>query len=119
MPFSWNDYILLADQLNTGSPNDAQMRTATSRAYYGAFCLCRNKKGLSADRRPNIHQVVIDEFKNSDDSIEYSIGNTLDGLRGKRVDADYKISYKPNPQTTKLDIKNAESIVSLLNQVSD
>lgn len=115
MSFSWNEYITLAEQLNKAEVlSFAKMRTATSRAYYGAFCLCRNKKGLSADKRPDIHNYIINMYKNSDDSTEYSISNYLDGLRRKRNHADYDGFYNPTWQETNNHIENAKSIVSLL-----
>lgn len=118
MSFSWHEYITLAEKLNNGNPSQAEMRTATSRAYYGAFCLSRNKKGLSTDRRGDIHRFVIDLYKRSGDSTEFSIGNYLDGLRRKRNEADYDGSYKPTWQETQRHIKDAKNIVRLLDSLT-
>jgi uncharacterized protein (UPF0332 family) len=115
MSFSWEDYITLAEHLNMGNPSEAQMRSAISRAYYGAFCLCRNQKGLSADRRADIHHRIINLYKTSENKTECSIGNFLDGLRGQRNEADYNGFYSPIlKSTTDEKIRNAKSIVKLL-----
>lgn len=118
MAFSWEDYITLAEHLNAGNPSEAQMRSAISRAYYGAFCLCRKQKGLSTDRRADIHNRIISLYKSSGDRTEYSIGHFLDGLRKKRNDADYDGFYSPTFPMTNMHIKNAKNIVTLLNSLT-
>ena len=117
MAFDWKEYIDLAETLNNGSPTEAQMRCATSRVYYGVFCLCRNKKNLSANRRPDIHNIVINLYKDSDNKCEYSIGQYLDGLRKNRNNADYDGLHRPTVQATTVDINNAKSILNILNKI--
>ncbi|MFA6090003.1 MAG: DNA-binding protein [Candidatus Woesearchaeota archaeon] len=113
MAFNWPDYITLAKRLNTSSSTECEVRSATSRAYYGAFCFCRNKKGLNTDRSHDIHNKIITTYKESDNQCEYTIGNTLATLRKKRNDADYDGLCKHTWQQTNIDIKNAESIINL------
>ena len=117
MAFDWNEYILLATDSNSGSPSIAQMRSSTSRAYYGAFNLCRIHLGYTTKKGGDIHQTVITELKTSDIRNEVSIGNLLDDLRRKRNDADYNGFHNPTSQTTQFHIKNAERIVTLLKTV--
>jgi len=114
MSFDWNNYLLLVSDLNSGSPSIAQMRSATSRAYYGAFIQCRNKKGKSAKKEAAIHQEIIREFKTSDQPEEISIGNLLDDLRQRRNDADYNSFFVPTQTATKLDIDKAQMIIDNL-----
>lgn len=118
MPFDWNQYIELAEQLNSDKPSEAQMRSATSRAYYGAFILCRNKKGKSLDKEGDIHARLIRELKASANAFELSIGNLLFDLRKKRNDADYDgLNYKPTWQETKQHIDKAKTIVKNLMKI--
>lgn len=114
MSFDWNDYVSLAADLNLGSPTDAQMRSATSRAYYGAFIQCRNKMGKSMKKEGAIHQEIIKDFKASDQSGEVSIGNLLDDLRQRRNDADYNGFFVPTQSATNLDIDKAKMIIANL-----
>ena len=115
MAFDWNEYIILAVQLNSGTPTEAQMRSATSRAYYGAFIQVRNKKGKSMEKDAAVHLIIINELKASDVPEELSIGNLLHDLRKKRNDADYDgIKYKPTPQDTNSHILKAQNIVKNL-----
>lgn len=118
MAFDWNEYISLAEQLNAGKPSVAQMRSAISRAYYGAFNQCKTHLPHSSKKGGDIHFLVINHFKNAGSSEEYSIGNNLDVLRGKRNEADYDGFYSPTWQETNRHIQNARSIINLLISLS-
>lgn len=90
MSFDWKEYITLAKDLTLkSSPNQAELRTATSRIYYGAFGPCKNGKNLQLVRGSDIHEKVIKSYKESEVSHEISIGNLLDNLRQRRNEADY------------------------------
>src|ERR1700722_495769 len=112
MAFDWKDYIAIAEQLvSYNNPTDAQMRSATSRAYYGAFHLCRLKKGIqTGEKTPDIHKVIINSYKNSDDQTERSIGVHLFNLRHNRNEADYDGFYAPQKKETVKHIQKANSI---------
>jgi uncharacterized protein (UPF0332 family) len=105
MPFDWKEFIKLAATLNAYSPSNAQMRTATSRAYYGAFILTRNYLGYSADRKPDVHRRVIEKLKSSDLKAEVSLGNILFDLREARSKADYHCHYIPVARETEVHIQ--------------
>jgi len=118
MSFDWNLYIALADELILTNPNEAKLRCATSRAYYGAFIPCRNFREYTKNEK-DVHQKVINDFKRSDSRKGVSLGNFLDSLRNKRNDADYDGYYKPKLDETKKHISAANSILSLLETVKE
>ena len=91
MSFNWEEYIKLANKLSQ-KEDESSLRTAISRAYYGVFCIARNKKGYKnpAFRKgKNIHWIVINAYKNSAQSADRRIGKVLDSLRRRRNNADY------------------------------
>jgi len=45
MSFDWLGYIRLAENLSD-ELDESSLRSAVSRAYYGVFCIARNKKRL-------------------------------------------------------------------------
>src|SRR2546426_2609198 len=51
MPFDWNNYLALAEELAT-RVDDASKRTAISRAYYCVFNLAFARAELTAGPRP-------------------------------------------------------------------
>lgn len=89
MSFDWKYYVYLAEDL-LNRPEESCYRSSISRAYYGVFCLARNKKGYKGYTGTNIHWQVINEYKNSSDKNEQEIGRILDKLRKSRNDADYE-----------------------------
>jgi len=97
MSFEWRDFLIVAREFsnkNNDIRNEAYMRSAISRAYYGAFCTSRDKAGLT-NYSPNtngdigVHEKVIKTYKDSSDKTEKLIGKNLDELRRKRNNADY------------------------------
>ena len=91
MSFDWKDYVDLSEEL-LNREEESCLRSSISRAYYGVFCVTRNKKGYKNYKpKPgeNIHWVVINAYKNSSDRNEQNIGRILDKLRKSRNDADY------------------------------
>ncbi|MHA1278053.1 MAG: hypothetical protein ACTSQ8_12760 [Candidatus Helarchaeota archaeon] len=88
MSFDWKNFVRLAEDL-MNHPDEASLRSAISRAYYGAFCISRNKMGFKSYRGSDVHKEVIKHYQHSRDSREKFVGNTLDKLRRDRNDADY------------------------------
>lgn len=69
VPFVWNDFLVLADQLvaqSSGNVGEACLRTATSRAYYAAFCECESyamvKYGFTPGKTADDHSGVRDQL---------------------------------------------------------
>ena len=89
MSFDWIDFVKLAKKL-IEDREEASLRSGISRAYYGVFCIARNRKGLKNYKKGDVHRVVIESFKNSNDFNEQYVGWVLDELRRNRNHADYE-----------------------------
>lgn len=96
MSFNWIEYLNLARRLAGTAENpadEAELRSAISRAYYAAFIRARN---FLRDRdrltipTARTHQYVIAQFQNSPDSRRQKLGNRLEILRRYRNQADYE-----------------------------
>ncbi len=98
MSFDWKLYVQLADELinhqKTQGLQEAYLRSAISRSYYGVFCIARNfliSKSVAIPR-VDTHKFVREKYWNSTDRAEKKIGKDLLGLWQERKDADYKDS---------------------------
>jgi uncharacterized protein (UPF0332 family) len=98
MSFDWLHYTEIAHRL-AESPfidyQEACYRSAISRAYYGAFCLCRDRAALknyipASETDLPTHKKVIQTYKGSPHKKEKNLGRTLDELRRLRNRADYE-----------------------------
>ena len=115
MAWHWSKYISVAEELHEKSNgSEAKLRSATSRAYYGAFMQVRNEKGYKKEKGSEIHQRIIKDLKESEDDNEITIGSLLSDLRVERNDADYDDDYKTTPDETKTNIDKAKKIQELL-----
>jgi uncharacterized protein (UPF0332 family) len=117
MSFDWTQYISLAEDLIKDDPDEARVRSAISRAYYGAFICCRIYKELNNSRRNDIHRQVIESYKLSEIREELSIGHLLDNLRINRGAADYNGFFEPQKEQTIRDIESAKRIIEKLNEL--
>ena len=112
MSFDWKDYVDLAEDL-LNRAEESCFRSSISRAYYGVFCIARNKKGYrnyKSNQGENMHWIVINAYKNSSDANEQNIGRILDKLRRSRNDADYD-------ENRSIDKNHAERIVVSAKQI--
>jgi len=102
MGFDWMYYITLAERLedaaeklkNENEPEFQQacLRSAVSRAYYGAYCIARNlleKKHVGIPRE-HVHEYVRNKYLSSADNEVEKVGENLKRLWGKRIQADYR-----------------------------
>ncbi|MBM4329401.1 MAG: DNA-binding protein [Deltaproteobacteria bacterium] len=118
MTFDWSEFLGFAQSLSKHSNplphgDEAKYRAAVSRAYYAAHHTAHERlrnEGLSLAGR-NIHNQVINEFRNSRDRSRVRIGDDLDSLRGKRVKADYEADAAVQLATAQLASKLAEAII--------
>jgi uncharacterized protein (UPF0332 family) len=97
MPFDWNNFLTLAEELATKT-DEASQRTAISRAYYCVFnlALARAKsKGRFPPRNTPTHQWCWDQYKGTVDPTCQQLGNTGERMKRMRVDADYKATKIP------------------------
>lgn len=96
MSFDWKLYVQLADELityqRTPTFQEAYLRTAISRSYYGVFCIARNflvGGGVSIPR-VDTHKFVREQYQNSQNKLERKIGDSLNRLWRRRKIADYE-----------------------------
>jgi len=92
MSFNWENYLRLSKDL-LKTPTESYFRTSISRAYYGTFCLARDKKGYNPSTW-NVHQTVISAYENSGNLSEQKIGKKLNELKRARIRSDYNGNIK-------------------------
>jgi uncharacterized protein (UPF0332 family) len=115
MSFDWRDFINLA-RILLRNDQEAYLRTSIGRAYYGVFCIARNKKGFNGQTR-NVHQTVINAFKNSNDLLNQKIGKNLDELRWARVKSDYQEDKVIKKSYAERMVSLSENILKILDTI--
>ena len=101
MSFNWVLYIELSKELieaqrGKDPPQEAHLRSAISRAYYGIYCLARNYlefKGNAITEKDS-HRAVRDAYLSSGNRQKIKIGDDLGRLHRKRKEADYENDAK-------------------------
>jgi uncharacterized protein (UPF0332 family) len=91
MPFDWNDFLNLADELATRF-DVASKRTAISRAYYSVFNPASARAESKVGPRPkgvSSHQWGWDQYIRTPDLSCQRLGNTGDRMKRMRHKADY------------------------------
>lgn len=89
------DFLELAKKMQN-SENEAERRTSVSRAYYAVF---NHIKGFLATHNIKLpaaaqaHEKARQYLSNSGIEEAEDLADTLDGLRKKRNDADYELTY--------------------------
>lgn len=91
MPFDWNKYLTLAEELAQRNMDEASMRTSVSRAYYSAFhdALSRAEQKCGPKQGGNSHQWCWDRYIYTPDATCNQLGIDGGRLKAKRVKADY------------------------------
>lgn len=94
MAFRWKDYLELAVVLKAQGESLGQescLRSATSRAYYAAYCHARNwaheNHRFDILNKPKDHKRLRDHFRGND--MEH-IADKLDDMRKWRNKCDYR-----------------------------
>lgn len=89
MAFNYDSYIQFAFDLKE-EKDEAKLRSAVSRGYYGAYHKTRLKLGITGTQF-NTHQKLIENLR-LNENIEKSelLANQLDVLKQNRVTADYE-----------------------------
>lgn len=113
MSFGWEEYVYLAEEL-LNRKEEACVRSSVSRAYYGAFCIARNRKSYKKYTGRDIHWKVINEYKNSSNGNEQNIGRILDKLRKSRNNADYNEDRPINKDLAERSVISANIILNIL-----
>ena len=112
MSFNWELYIQLADELVSYQQEldlqEAYLRSAMSRCYYGIFCIARNHLIAKKISIPKVdtHKFVRESYQRSSSNVEKKIAKNLRRLWKERKDADYEgeASIDLNRTETALDL---------------
>lgn len=115
------EFLDLARLLATGTPKPANLRTATSRAYYaahhvGAESLAR--MGCTISTGPGSHADVWNRLQNSGDGELTVAGSQLADLHSNRIKADYRLKdgKAENQANVRGHIQQAKKIVEAIEQ---
>lgn len=122
---NWENYIKISeiflDKDLYPEFGNSLRRSAISRAYYGAFCLARNKavemKWININNSVQDHKTVKEYYIKHRDKDKNKIGLKLDRLRKKRNQADYRDTFYHVGRYAKTCVKNAKEIVINLNNI--
>lgn len=119
--FDWNQYVRLAEDL-AGSAEESRLRSATSRSYYGAYCLVRNwlaeHDPVYQPPREHAHWYVWDRFEKQSYRIARSIAAKGRRLFNSRNDADYEDSIPDPKEQAQMALANAKKIIELLTELN-
>ncbi len=106
--FDWEHYIKLSEDLVLGA-DESQWRCSISRAYYGVFCVARNKTNLQHEKhKQGVHSKVITRLKKSN----LNMGLTLEELKKFREQADYKEHKKITQADAQDKVKKARILLN-------
>jgi uncharacterized protein (UPF0332 family) len=151
MSFDWSDYLFVAQELadqttashirrtirvqvlnaikrpfrktQAHSLDEAKLRCAISRAYYGAFRKARNHLRDVDHQPPNVllqgntHQNVINLFNQSSDVNRLLIAQFLKDLRSARNKADYDDTVPHLAGLTMTALLQSEQVLDLLKTI--
>lgn len=119
MSFNWSGYLTLAQELAgkvSASSQEAKLRSAISRAYYGAYCSARNhliRQDHQIPKTGEAHKVVPKIFMSKKDLLSMRIASNLDRLRKDRRDADYEDQFqRALDKTTVMDLSLAQTVIT-------
>ncbi len=113
------DFLDLARLLASGTPKAANLRTATSRAYYSAHHVgaeVLKTMGLKVSTGGSGHQDVWHRLQNSGDDDLKIAGSQLADLHSSRVKADYRLNDRraENQANARAHIEQARKIVEAI-----
>lgn len=118
--FDWHGFLQVAEDLAARN-DEAGLRSAISRAYYGAFCSARNHlrdhEGVHITKTGAGHRIVWDEFEASPDGDRRQIAKLGVRLRRSRNKADYDDEVNRLADLADDAIADAEQVLELLQQL--
>jgi hypothetical protein len=124
MSFDWLDYLIIARQLYQEANQaeailqEGKYRIAISRAYYAAYIIARNHlRDVDKLIIPPIdaHRFVIKTYADDADPIRVDIGDKLQNLKTKRIQADYQDKFRGDIGKTAQDmLRIAEETIALI-----
>ncbi|OFV93414.1 MAG: hypothetical protein A3H28_16370 [Acidobacteria bacterium RIFCSPLOWO2_02_FULL_61_28] len=99
MPFDWNKYFILGEELaNRVNADEASKRTAISRAYYCVFNLAFARAETTAGSYPggeSYHNWCWSKYEKTRDRSCNQLGHSGVRMKRLRVKADYKAADDP------------------------
>ncbi len=115
------DFLDLAQRLVLEAPKAANLRTATSRAYYSAHHVgaeALSSLGFTVSTGAGGHGDVWNRLQNSGDQELTVAGSQLADLDSSRVKADYRLrdSKAENPANARGHIEQAKKIIGAIEQ---
>lgn len=120
MPFDWNDFLLLAEEL--AARNDvASKRTAISRAYYFVLNLALARAKVRGGQLPpeQTHKWCWQVYQATPDSACTQLAVTGQRMKAKRIRADYESADFANldqeVQRVLLDARKFKQDIAALN----
>ncbi len=127
--FDWQEYLYLALELagRKGTPqcnDEADKRTAISRAYYAAFRKARNflivRDNFEIDLGTgSSHNQVIYAFKNHPNHQRQILGENLRRMKIYRESADYDGNFNGSlDSAVDFVIERAEDVIKMLNVIA-
>jgi uncharacterized protein (UPF0332 family) len=116
MSFSWREYVSLAEDL-CGRTDASALRSSVSRAYYGAFCLCRNYLGLSHIRTGEVHKLVSQKLNASDDPDIFIAGQHIDELFKERKNCDYEGNHTITQNNAVKLVDKAKKVIAIIDDL--
>ena len=127
MTFHWPEYVKLAKELagvDTDLPSqEAKLRSAISRAYYGVHCVARNylnsyELNVPITATGTAHREVRDYFQQSHEAPRRQIGTDIGRLLDWRNKVDYRNTLNLNlGSTATAAITRASNIISKLEEL--
>ena len=121
MNFDWTKFLDVAEQIipdKVETPDDALLRTAISRSYYGAygvaFTFFEQKGGVLPTKDP--HNSIHKNFKESQNDLICEIGNGLGSLWIERKKADYNKNSSWSLSQVQLLLALAKMTVGYVNE---
>ena len=118
MAFDWREYLEIAKYLaglqSLDFSQEASYRCAVSRAYYAAFCWCRNyaqnNLGFKPTGRPEDHKHLREHLKKIDGKWA-RIASKLNTLREWRNQCDYENDVEGLSHMLKVSIKFSSEVI--------
>lgn len=121
--FNWSKFLDIAMELSLKNEEE-YLRSSLSRYYYSIFNQSRDYltdilNEYKYSKIDNPHVEVRNRFLNSNDTLEISIGKSLEFLRRLRNDADYdkyktKTYFKNNLEKAKFKSQKASQSLDVL-----
>ena len=118
--FDWNGFLDLADRLLADAPDEASLRSATSRAYYAAYhAAAAFVRASGLLRQGHTHHRVWIALTTDANPARSAIGDRGDRLRRRRIAADYQDDALEDLVTSARDaVDEARSLVEAINRLA-